>query len=270
MSQARPPIPQLVIVGLTAALLVGFFAVPGLRRWARQVDLRALVLVHVTRFVGIYFLILHARGELPWAFAVPGGWGDIVAAASAALVAALADPARPRGRGAILAWNVFGFVDIAMVVATAVRLATADPQSMRALLAASALPPADLPGADHHRHSRPDLLEAPGAPPVTASRSRAPPASSCSAPSPPSGGRGPPSPSAPSPSPRDRRRRWPGSIRCPRSPARPRISSASPRRARDGRGHFAISFSYWSSSGRIASRPLDGRPKVARVTPWPT
>ncbi len=134
MSQARPPVPQIVIVSLTAALLVGFWAAPGLSRWARDVDLRLLVLVHVTRLVGIYFLVLYGRGELPWAFAVPGGWGDIVAALTAALVAAFADPARRGGRRAILAWNVFGFADIAMVVATAVRLATADPESMRALL----------------------------------------------------------------------------------------------------------------------------------------
>lgn len=134
LREARPPMPQLMIAALTAALLVGFWAAPGLGRWARDVDLRALVLVHVTRFVGIYFLILHGRGELPWAFAVPGGWGDIAAASAAMLVGVFADPTRRGGRLAILAWNVLGFADILMVVATAVRLATTDPQSMSALL----------------------------------------------------------------------------------------------------------------------------------------
>ena len=134
MRHARPPMPQLVLAALTAALIAALWIVPTLRRWARGVDLRALVLVHVTRFVGIYFLVLYGRGELPWAFAVPGGWGDIAVAATAALVAALARPDRPGGRGVILAWNVFGFADILLVVATAARLAIADPDSMNALL----------------------------------------------------------------------------------------------------------------------------------------
>ena len=42
-----------------------------------QLDLRLLVLYHLTRFVGVWFLVLYSRGELPYAFAVPGGWGDI-------------------------------------------------------------------------------------------------------------------------------------------------------------------------------------------------
>lgn len=132
--QARPPMPQVVLVGLTAALVAALWAVPGLRAWARAVDLRALVLVHVTRFVGFYFLVLYGRGELPWAFAVPGGWGDIAVAALALVVAALARPDRPGGRAALLAWNALGLADIVMVVATATRLAAADPGSMRALL----------------------------------------------------------------------------------------------------------------------------------------
>src|SRR5256885_15852628 len=32
------------------------------------------------RSVGVYFLVLYGRGELPFDFAVPGGWGDIAVA----------------------------------------------------------------------------------------------------------------------------------------------------------------------------------------------
>ena len=83
------------------------------------VDPRALVLFHVTRFVGFYFLVLHARGELPWAFAVPGGWGDIAVAAGALLLVVLVRPDRRGGRRAYLAWNVVGLLDILGVVLTA-------------------------------------------------------------------------------------------------------------------------------------------------------
>jgi hypothetical protein len=98
------------------------------------VDLRALVLFHLTRFVGFYFLVLHARGELPWAFAVPGGWGDNVVAATGLLLVMLVRPDRPGGRRAYLVWNVVGLLDILAVVLTAARLAFGDPESMRALL----------------------------------------------------------------------------------------------------------------------------------------
>ena len=131
---ARPPVPQVLIVGLTAAILVLFWT-PGLfRRWALTVDVRALVLIHVTRFVGIYFLVLHGRGELPYPFAVPGGWGDIAVATAALAVGLASRPDTTTGRRVIMGWNVFGLWDILFVVVTATRLGLADPQSMRALL----------------------------------------------------------------------------------------------------------------------------------------
>lgn len=137
-----PPFPQLVLLALVAALLVLFRTSPGFRLWALAVDVRVLVLVHVTRFVGIYFLVLHARGELPWAFAVPGGWGDIAVAAGALLVVAAVPTRGARGWAAYALWNIVGLVDIVLVVATATRLAMAAPGSMRAL---TRLPLALLP-----------------------------------------------------------------------------------------------------------------------------
>jgi hypothetical protein len=130
----RPPVPQLTLVGITAALLVTERLWRPLRRFVERVDLRALVLFHLTRFVGYYFLALHARGELPWAFAVPGGWGDIAVATAAGLLVLVARPSTSGGRRVYLAWNVAGLVDIVGVVLTAARLAFADPASMRALL----------------------------------------------------------------------------------------------------------------------------------------
>lgn len=124
--------PQIILFGLTGLLLVNSVMLPGFRRWLAALDLRRLVALHVARFVGIYFLILHGRGQLPYDFAVKGGWGDIAVATGA--VALLLVPGLLARRGIVLGWNVVGLADILFVVATAGRLAAADPSSMRALL----------------------------------------------------------------------------------------------------------------------------------------
>ena len=134
LAALRPPAPQVVLAGVTVLLWAATRCWSPLRRFVETVDPRWLVLFHLTRFVGFYFLALHARGELPWAFAVPGGWGDIVVAASGLLLVLAAQPDTPGGRRAYLVWNVAGLADILGVVLTAARLAFRDPGSMRALL----------------------------------------------------------------------------------------------------------------------------------------
>ena len=129
----RPPTPQAVLVGLTVLLLVAFAAIPHFRRWLLALDLRWLVGLHVTRFVGFYFLLVYYRdGALPRAFAVPGGWADIVVA-TLALILVATGKLEPRRR-LVAAWNTLGLLDILFVVATATRLTLADPDSMNALL----------------------------------------------------------------------------------------------------------------------------------------
>ena len=53
---------------------------------------------------------------------------------TAGVICLFARPGVGLRRGPVLAWNVFGLVDIVLVVATATRLGVADPGSMRALL----------------------------------------------------------------------------------------------------------------------------------------
>jgi hypothetical protein len=98
----------MVLVGLTIALLIAARIWAPLRSFVETVDLRALALVHVTRFVGFCFLVLHARGALPWAFAVPGGWDDNITAAWVLVLVTFVRPDTRGGRVHYLAWNVFG------------------------------------------------------------------------------------------------------------------------------------------------------------------
>ena len=123
-----------MLVLLATACLGTVLGVGPLRAWVFGVDPRAFVAVHLTRFVGAYFLVLYGRGELPYGFAVVGGWGDIgVAAAAVGLL--LWGPPRPAPRRRAYAlWNALGLADILLVIAAAARAALADASSMQALL----------------------------------------------------------------------------------------------------------------------------------------
>jgi hypothetical protein len=136
------PGPQLLILTVTIAVLVVVLGVPSLRRWAAVVDPRAFVVLHLGRFVGFYFLYLYGRGELPYAFAVPGGWGDNVVAAGVVVLLLMGRPTPAWWRRGYLVWNVVGFADIVMVVITAARIAARDPSALAPL---TRLPLALLP-----------------------------------------------------------------------------------------------------------------------------
>jgi hypothetical protein len=129
-----PPLPQLLLLGLTALLLLATFGLTRLRAWAYRVDARWLVALHLSRFVGFYFLALYGRGELSRAFAVTAGWGDNLVAGLALLLLLQGPPTR-KGRWPLyLVWNVLGLIDILFVVASAARLGLADPRSVGVLL----------------------------------------------------------------------------------------------------------------------------------------
>jgi hypothetical protein len=125
-----PPLPQLVLVSLVTALVMGYAASRGFRRWVDALPSGYLVGLHLSRFVGAYFLVLYRDGQLPYEFAVLGGWGDIAVATLALLLLAAYRGAPPIGAVAVQLWNVFGLIDILFVVSTAARFALAAPESM--------------------------------------------------------------------------------------------------------------------------------------------
>jgi hypothetical protein len=127
---ANAPVVAGVVWTLTILALLACWKVSTLRTWTMEVDLRWLVLLHLTRFVGIYFFSLCSRDELPYAFAAPAGWGDIGVATLAILLLALSNA---RNWSMLIIWNTIGLTDILFVVMTALRLGLADQQSMHAL-----------------------------------------------------------------------------------------------------------------------------------------
>ena len=84
----RPPVPQFVVLALTGLSFLAITKAAAGRRWADGLSLRVLVSFHLVRFVGAYFLILVAQGELPAGFGVPAGWGDLAVAVTALLLLA--------------------------------------------------------------------------------------------------------------------------------------------------------------------------------------
>jgi len=133
VASLTPPQPQLVIAALSVLLLVSGRVHPGLRAWLREVNLRGLVAFHITRFVGIVFLMMSARGEMSAEWALPAGWGDIGVAAGALLIAGLLP--RPESRPDIVRlWNLVGLIDIVAVVVTAARIGMREPTALAPLL----------------------------------------------------------------------------------------------------------------------------------------
>ncbi len=130
---ARLPTPAfpLIVVVSTVALTLGLTRNAKLREAVGQFGVKSLLVPHLFRFVGIYFLWLHAQGRLPVEFAHRAGWGDIVAATGALIL--LFVPVGTIFRRAALAWSVVGFADLLVAVGTAVWLNRTRPGSMAEL-----------------------------------------------------------------------------------------------------------------------------------------
>jgi len=101
------PGPQLIVLALAvgASLTLRFDTLS----W------RALFGMHALRLLGIWFVILGAKGLLAASFATRAGWGDIVVALGAIALALAAS----RPKSLIYVWNTFGLLDLIVAVGTA-------------------------------------------------------------------------------------------------------------------------------------------------------
>ena len=115
----KPPAPQVLVLVLTIVAIAVSTSVPRVRDWVDSLSLRALVSIHLVRFVGISFLILGARGLISPVFAERAGWGDITAAIGAGLLMLSGSPRSATHRWVYVAWNTFGVLDLIVAVGTA-------------------------------------------------------------------------------------------------------------------------------------------------------
>lgn len=130
----RAPLPQVIVGVLTLSALAAVLLVPRLRVWADHGSLRVLTAIHLSRFIGVYFLLLAHRGTLAPAFAIPAGWGDVAVAIGALVLILCVKPRTASGRFYYSVWNIVGLIDILLVVTLAARIGLSDPVSIRPLL----------------------------------------------------------------------------------------------------------------------------------------
>ena len=77
-----------------------------------------LVGIQLYRVVGVIFLVLHGRDQMPGEFAIPAGWGDVAVGLTAPVVAVALYRKYTWARSAALAWNIAGISDLVVAVST--------------------------------------------------------------------------------------------------------------------------------------------------------
>jgi hypothetical protein len=123
------PVPA---VGVMAGLpVVAAFVAGLLSRRVREVLLALpvtlLVGLNAMRFFGGFFLLLALQNRLSGPFPQSAGWGDVIVGITA-IPLALAIARNPQGhRGALLAWNLFGTLDLIAAVTFGIMSAPGSP-----------------------------------------------------------------------------------------------------------------------------------------------
>ena len=73
---------------------------------------RWLTVVQVFRIIGALFLVEYQRGNLPAAFAIPAGLGDVLVGITVPVVALSLKRTGALGWGLALTWNALGLTDL--------------------------------------------------------------------------------------------------------------------------------------------------------------
>jgi hypothetical protein len=104
-----------VVVPLVATITIGLLLPrisPVYRQFVRTIPQTWLIGIHIFRVVGGFFLVLMDMKLLPGEFALPAGYGDVITAVLALGVVYLLVNQKPYARAAVIAWNVFGLIDL--------------------------------------------------------------------------------------------------------------------------------------------------------------
>jgi hypothetical protein len=111
--------PLIAAAGLTLAF-------PAVRAALLAIPLPLVIGVNFFRLLGVEFLVLASVGRLGGPFPLSAGWGDIITGALAIPVAILATRVRAND-ARILAWNVFGTLDLVVAMVLGITSANGFP-----------------------------------------------------------------------------------------------------------------------------------------------
>jgi hypothetical protein len=110
-NDVRPPgIPLTLIATLAIGYL--FLISQTFRGIIAGIPQHWLIGIQTFRILGGVVLIQHIQGQLPGAFAIPAGVGDVLTGILAPLVAYWWYAGKSYARGAAIAWNLFGMADL--------------------------------------------------------------------------------------------------------------------------------------------------------------
>lgn len=104
-----------VVLPVVLFLLIYRFS-SGFRRFARSISPTTLVMLQFYRTLGIFFIILTSRQQLPPQFALPAGLGDATIGLLAPLVALIWSSGSRAGRLVFILWNILGLADLVTAV----------------------------------------------------------------------------------------------------------------------------------------------------------
>jgi len=116
------PPPVMIWAALPFGLILfGYIGNTGLfKKLLQSVSLESLITLHIFRIVGIFFVIIYCYGLFPARFAFFAGLGDVITALFAWPVAKMASNKKPGWKIAVVAWNIFGIMDIVDLLIVAV------------------------------------------------------------------------------------------------------------------------------------------------------
>lgn len=114
---SQPPLAlgAAVVLPVVLFLLVYSFS-SGFRQFARSISPTTLVMLQFYRTLGIVFIILTSRQQLPSQFALPAGLGDVTIGLLAPLVALIWSAGSRAGRFVFILWNILGLADLVMAI----------------------------------------------------------------------------------------------------------------------------------------------------------
>jgi hypothetical protein len=126
---------QAIGTALTFTLILLYFLSKGFRGQALGWNLRTLTFFQAWRVIpgSLFLYYAYALGKLPFAFAVIGGWGDILVGLTAILISPLGTADRKHLVKTMLGWQFFGLLDLLFVIRSGFVASLSDPNIMRPL-----------------------------------------------------------------------------------------------------------------------------------------